>query len=290
MRPIPRELLTDQVERLDVFDGLAEQLQNFVGRAVPEGTAVKDLLSGTWWGHPIHSVLTDVVVGAWTSAAFLDVLGGKRSRQAADRLVGLGVLSAVPTAAAGLSDWADLWGSQRRIGIVHATGNTTAVALYGLSWLARKIKKRALGITLSTLGYSAALLSSYLGGSLTYSKGVGVNQTAFEDWPTDWTAVFKESELSEGKPAMGRAGKVDVLLYKQNGRIRALLDKCSHRGCGLHDGRINDGATVTCPCHGSTFRLDDGAVVQGPATSSQPSLEVRVVNGKVEVRVPAAAG
>ncbi|MDP8957210.1 MAG: Rieske 2Fe-2S domain-containing protein [Actinomycetota bacterium] len=290
MRPIPRELLTDQVERLDALDAVAERLQSVIGQVVPDGTPVKEVLSGTWFGHPVHPVLTDVVVGAWTSAAFLDVFGGKRTREASDRLVGVGILSAVPTAAAGLSDWADLWGAQRRIGVVHATGNTTALALYTLSWFARKGKRRWLGVALSTLGYGAALLSAYLGGSLTYAKGVGVNQTAFEDWPTEWSAVYDDAQLEEGTPTAGRAGNVDILLYKRNGRINAILDKCSHRGCALHDGQINDGVTVTCPCHGSTYRLDDGSVVRGPATSDQEAFEVRIRDGKVEVRRPASAG
>ena len=290
MRPIPRELLTDQIERLDALDGLAERVQKVVGQVVPEGTTIKDLLSGTWFGHPIHPVLTDVVVGAWTSAALLDLLDGERTEKASDRLIGVGILSAVPTAAAGLSDWADLWGAQRRIGMVHAMGNTTALALYSLSWLARKSNRRGLGVALSTLGYGAGMLSAYLGGSLTFSKGIGVNQTAFEESPAEWTAVYDEAQLPEGTPAMGRADKVDILLYKRNGRINAILDKCSHRGCGLHDGHINDGLTVTCPCHGSTYRLDDGSVVKGPATSDQQAFEVRVRDGKVEVRKPASAG
>jgi nitrite reductase/ring-hydroxylating ferredoxin subunit/uncharacterized membrane protein len=290
VRPIPRELLTDQIERLEVLDGLAERVQKVVGQVVPDGTPIKDILSGTWWGHPIHPVLTDVVVGAWTSAAVLDLFGGEGAAKASDRLIGVGILSALPTAAAGLSDWADLWGEQRRIGMVHATGNSTALALYSLSWIARKSKKRGLGVALSALGYGAAMLSAYLGGSLTFSKGIGVNQTAFEEWPTDWTAVYDEARLLEATPAMGSAGKVDILLYKRNGRINAILNKCAHRGCALHDGRINDGVTVTCPCHGSTYRLDDGSVVKGPATSDQPAFEVRLRDGKVEVRKPAPAG
>jgi nitrite reductase/ring-hydroxylating ferredoxin subunit len=235
-------------------------------------------------------MLTDLVVGAWTSAALLDVIGGKQAEPAADRLIAIGVLSAVPTAAAGLSDWADLWGGQRRIGIAHAAGNTAALGLYSLSWLARKGGRRGFGFLLSSLGFAASMVSAYLGGSLSYSKGVGINQTAFEDWPTEWTPVLDEAELSEGTATMGRAEKVDVLLYRRNGRIRAISDRCSHRGCALHDGEINDGETVTCPCHGSTFSLEDGSVLRGPATSPQPSFEVRTANGKVEVRGPSAAG
>ena len=38
--------------------------------------AVRDVLHGVWFGHPLHPVLTDVPIGAWTSAAVLDLLPG----------------------------------------------------------------------------------------------------------------------------------------------------------------------------------------------------------------------
>ena len=76
-----------------------------------------------------------------------------------------------------------------------------------------------------------------------------------------------------------------VLLVRKGDRVHALADRCSHRGCSLHKGTLNDG-TVTCPCHGSTFRLD-GSIVKGPATSPQPSFDVRLSAGKVEIKRPA---
>ncbi len=63
----------------------------------------------------------------------------------------------------------------------------------------------------------------------------------------------------------------------------ALANRCSHRGGPLANGELSDGC-VTCPWHGSTFRLADGKVVRGPAASSQPVWEARVTDGKVEVR------
>src|SRR5687767_6119288 len=136
---------------------------------------VKDLLSGTWLGHPLHPVLTDVTIGAWTSAAMLDVVDGERSADAARRLVGLGVLSAGPTALAGWSDWADTEGEERRAGVAHALGNTAAIAAFGLSWAARRAGRRGLGIALSTLGTGIASATAYIGGHLVYSRGVGVD-------------------------------------------------------------------------------------------------------------------
>ena len=52
-------------------------------RIVPQESALKDLLSGTWLGRPLHPMLTDVVIGVWTSASVLDILGGKRAERAA---------------------------------------------------------------------------------------------------------------------------------------------------------------------------------------------------------------
>jgi hypothetical protein len=87
----------------------------------------------------LHPPLTDVVIGSWTSALLLDLFGGKRSRHAADSLVGVGVLAAAPTAGAGISDWAELRDATRRVGGVHAIGNGAAVVLHGLSWAARRL-------------------------------------------------------------------------------------------------------------------------------------------------------
>ena len=99
-------------------------------------------------------------------------------------------------------------------------------------------------------------------------------------WP--WTAVLGEDGLEESKLTGAQADGVAVLLVRKDGRLYGLIDRCSHRGCPLHEGELKDDAVV-CPCHGSTFRLD-GSILKGPVTSPQPALQVRVESGKVEVR------
>jgi hypothetical protein len=116
MRPLAREAIAERIEELELLDPLSEPLQEAVRALVPQESQLKDLLSGTWLGHPLHPPLTDAVVGAWTSALLLDVLGGEAAEEAADRLVAAGVVAAVATAVAGLSDWAELSGGSRRIG------------------------------------------------------------------------------------------------------------------------------------------------------------------------------
>jgi nitrite reductase/ring-hydroxylating ferredoxin subunit/uncharacterized membrane protein len=286
-QPEKRTALTERIGELEALDPYADLLQG-AGRAI-RGVSPKlqDLLTGTWLGHPLHPPLTDVVVGAWTSSLVLDVAGGRRARRAADLLVGLGVVAAAPTALAGLVDAADLQGPTRRVAVVHALGNSTALALFGLSWLARSDGHRGTGRVLSMLGFGAATGSAWLGGHLSFRKGVGVDQTAFEPFPTKWTAVLDQGELEQGTLGHASAGGADVVLVREGRKIYALADRCSHRGCPLHEGELEE-SVIVCRCHGSTFALD-GSVVRGPATAPQPALEARVRTGKIEVRVPPSA-
>jgi len=282
LRPAARESIAERIEQLAILDPVANVLQRAVRWAVPQDTALKDVLSGTWLGHPVHPPLTDVVVGSWTSALLLDATG-ERGKAASEVLLGVGIAAALPTAAAGASDWAELRAGTRRVGLVHALGNTTALTLQALSLRARRRGERAKGIGLSTLAMGVAGGSAWLGGHLSFGRGVGVNQTAFEELPDSWTPLTDESQLEDGKPVRRSAGGTGVMLVRRGGQIHALADRCSHRGCSLAEGTVRAG-TVTCKCHGSTFTLADGAVVTGPATSPQPSLEVRVREGTVEVR------
>lgn len=287
MKPAARENVTGEIERLATLDAVAEPLQQAVRTVVPQESELKDLLSGTWLGHPLHPPLTDIVIGSWTSALVLDLLDGD-DHDAADRLVAFGVLAALPTAAAGLSDWAELRGGARRVGVVHAAGNTTALLLQALSWSARRRGDRGRGIALSALAYGIASFSAWLGGHLSFGQGVGVNQTAFEDGPSEWAPVLAESKLKDGKLVGARLDGLGVLLVRVDGQVHALADRCSHRGCALHEGTLA-GDEIVCPCHGSTFGLD-GSLRKGPATSPQPSFEARVREGKVEIRSRPADG
>src|SRR5262249_3420111 len=153
-------------ERFDALDGVTDRVQSVVREATGYEPHVKDILSGSGFGHPIHPPLTDVVVGMWTSSLLLDLAGGERARPAADLLLGAGIVSAVPPAAAGLSDWAELRGGTRRLGAVHALGNTTALALQCLSWRERRRGNRGRGVALSGLAYGIVSVSAWLGGHL----------------------------------------------------------------------------------------------------------------------------
>jgi nitrite reductase/ring-hydroxylating ferredoxin subunit/uncharacterized membrane protein len=274
---------TRQLEGLQGLDGIAEKIASSVGKVVPHGP-VKDAMSGTWLGHALHPALTDVPIGVWMSATLLDLLGGEEAEPAADLLVKIGLLATVPTVVAGLSDWSDTMGGERRIGLVHAGGNSVAAALYACSSWARSRGRRRFGIALGLAGSGATFFSAYLGGHLSLALGIGVDQTALEAGPSDWTRVMSADELVQARPTRVEIDGTAILLVRRGERIDALSDRCSHLSGPLSEGKL-DGDRIVCPWHGSTFRLTDGGVVRGPARAPQPAYDARVESGGIEVRL-----
>lgn len=162
--------MVEQIESSDALDGLVEKLGSALPAWVTSGRG-RELLSGRWLGHSLHPLLTDLPLGFWASASLLDLVGTDHDADAARRLIGFGLLASLPTAAAGASDWSQLDESaDRRTGVVHAQLNTLALALYGLSYLARRRGRR--GVVLGVLGGLAATAGGYLGGHLSLTRAV----------------------------------------------------------------------------------------------------------------------
>jgi nitrite reductase/ring-hydroxylating ferredoxin subunit/uncharacterized membrane protein len=281
----PLRPLVDSLEETSALDAPGEAVGKAVRNLLSPG-AVKDALSGTWLGHAVHPPLTDVVIGSFLGASLLDVLAPD-SDDAARRLIGVGIAAAVPTAVTGANDWADTEVADpavRRVGLVHAAANVTALGLYATSLAARRNGARGRGTALALAGAAVLTLSGYLGGHMSYTRGVGPNQTAFDPGPDEWTAVAQASELSGDEPKAVVAAETPVFLVRHPDGIHAIHDRCSHRGCLLSDGEL-DGHVVTCACHGSQFDITDGSVVRGPASAGQPVFEARETDGRIEVRL-----
>jgi nitrite reductase/ring-hydroxylating ferredoxin subunit len=138
-------------------------------------------------------------------------------------------------------------------------------------------------MALSSAGLGVSLGAAYLGGHLSFVRGVGVNRTAFDAIVMDWTEVVTVSELIPEKPVRVSAGGVPVVVVLQAGTVHALSATCNHAGGPLDEGQIVD-RCIRCPWHSSKFALADGRVVRGPAASDQPAWEVRVDDGRVSVR------
>jgi nitrite reductase/ring-hydroxylating ferredoxin subunit/uncharacterized membrane protein len=281
--------LEEVIDQQQWLEPTGEALQEAIGKvARKEGAprTIKNVLHGVWLGHPLHPALTDIPVGAWSASLILDVLslrGNRALRKGADATLSIGLIGALASGLAGLADWQETYGRERRIGLLHGLLNGTGVALYALSLVQRRRKHRGTGMLFSMLGYSATVLSSYLGGELVYRQGVGVNHAAWLEQPEEFTPVLDEAKLPPDKPMRVMAGPTPVLLVRQHGMIYALAAVCTHAGGPLDEGHLEDGRIV-CPWHGSQFSLEDGHVEAGPATIAEPAFEVRVRNGKIEVR------
>jgi nitrite reductase/ring-hydroxylating ferredoxin subunit/uncharacterized membrane protein len=270
---------------LEVLDAPGKAIGRLIRKLLPAGP-VKDVLSGTFMGHALHPLLTDVPIGTWTSATTLDLVGGSDSERSSELLIAIGIAAAAPTAVSGWSDWADTEpGSDeiRRIGIIHAVSNVAALGLYAASLAARRRGQRGTGVALGLAGAGAFGAGGWLGGDLAYARGVGVNETAFDSGPEGWTAVLDASMLAENRPTPALLADIELVLVRRNGSIHALDDHCAHRGGSLHEGELL-GDCIECPLHGTRIRLDDGSVQRGPSAYPQPVYEAREHNGRVEVR------
>ena len=280
-------VLPERLAQLEQLDRPAQTLASLAGRIGPG--RLKDALSGSWLGHALHPFLTDLPIGTWTSATLLDAVGGEDSARAADQLIGAGVLASLPTAVTGVSEWTDTERSDenvRRLGVVHAAANVAALALFTASLIARRRGNRGRGKALSVAGMGALTVGGHLGGHLSYAKGVGVDQTTFEERPTDWRRTLADAEVGEGERHLVLVDGVGVVVGREQGRLYALANRCCHRGGPLHRGTVANGE-ITCPWHGSTFRVADGSLVRGPAAYPQPVYDVRVEDGAIEVRARA---
>ncbi|MGI5119419.1 Rieske 2Fe-2S domain-containing protein [Marinactinospora thermotolerans] len=270
-----------RIERATGLDRAVTAMQRVTDR-IPEG-GVRDVLHGVQLGHPLHPLLVQVPIGAWLSAAVLDFTPG--SERAARRLVDVGLVASLPAALAGSTDWSQQQQRHKRVGVVHAGLNTVATMLYGASSLARHSGRHGLGKALGMAGLGVVSVSGLLGAHISYALSGGANHADHvpDRIPDGWHDIGTLSEFPEGRPVHGVLGDIPLVIVRTGSDVHVMADECVHMGGPLSQGEYADGC-VTCPWHGSTFRVTDGSVVNGPATTSQPVLRTRVRDGIVSVR------
>jgi uncharacterized membrane protein len=176
---------------VDTMRGLTAQLD-----ASPAGAGLR----GEWLGHALHPLLTDLPLGMWTAATALDLLGGPRSQAAAQRLIGLGLLAAGPTALSGWAEWHRADRPAQRVGVAHAALNATAVALYAGSWAVRRRDRHRLGAVLALAGAATSGAAGYLGGHLTAVRKVSSRHPAFDEGGRGAQVSVGASAVSGGAP------------------------------------------------------------------------------------------
>jgi nitrite reductase/ring-hydroxylating ferredoxin subunit/uncharacterized membrane protein len=280
VRSVRPATVAERIESAQALDRPVAALSDFAVRALPPGRRT-DALHGVPFGQPAHPALVRIPAGCWTSAVLLDLCGGQGAERASATLIAAGIIAAVPAAATGLADWSALHRHQQRVGLAHAISQTAATALFAGSLLARAAGRRGTGYLLSAGGLAAATAGGYLGGHLALRLGAGAShaEPIGHLAALGWHDLCPLAELPEERPVRRQLGYLGVLAVRHGDTVRVLADHCAHLGGPLHQGRVTtvDGtACVTCPWHGSTFRLSDGAVLHGPATARQPAFDTRV--------------
>ncbi|MFE6054928.1 Rieske 2Fe-2S domain-containing protein [Kitasatospora sp. NPDC056446] len=277
----------DAVGGSEELDTITEPLKRAV-QGLPLGR-LRDVLHGRPLGHPLHPALVQVPVGAWLSAAVLDVVPG--SERAARLLVAVGVVTAVPAAWTGWVDWAEQHEQQMRTGLVHAASMAAAVGLYGASWAARSRRRNLLGRALGFAGLAAVGTGAAIGGHLAHRQAAGANKAEPVAHLVEpgWHTLGLARDFTAGAAARRMIGEVPVLVVREAEDVfHVLADRCSHFSGPLSQGEVADGC-VTCPWHGSVFRLTDGWNVGGPATAPQPRFTTRTdQDGNLQARLPDA--
>jgi nitrite reductase/ring-hydroxylating ferredoxin subunit/uncharacterized membrane protein len=251
---------------------------------------VKTFLNGIWLEHPLHPLLTDVPVGAWTAAILLDlvalVFGVKGLGPAAAVVMALGLVGALGTLAAGLVDWLDVGPPDLSIGFAHGITNIAATILFAVSFVETWVNHWAILWRVfwpGLAGYVVLSIGAYLGGSLVFRRGLMINRNAFRSGPEDFLPVLPLQDLPENQPKSVDAKGTPVLLMRRGEQVYALGAVCSHYGAPLEEGQVKDGI-LECPWHHSRFRFEDGRIVAGPATSPLPFYETRIKDGYIEVK------
>jgi nitrite reductase/ring-hydroxylating ferredoxin subunit len=282
----------DRLADVATFDKVIDPARRAVLSAL-RPQAVKDVLHGTWLGHPLHPVLVQVPVGSWLSAGVLDLVPSLRP--GATVLIGTGVAAAVPASLAGAADWSEQDTGVRRLGALHAVANTAALGLFIGSLVARGKGRGGLGRVLSYAGLGIATGSAAVGGHMSYAQASGASHaaTAARALTGDWIDLGPLDDLPEGRPALrtGKGGSVAVPLavVRRGARVDVFVGACSHLSGPLYEGAVEDvrgDECLVCPWHGSAFDLESGNPRRGPAANPQEKLEVRMEAGRVMARLP----
>jgi nitrite reductase/ring-hydroxylating ferredoxin subunit/uncharacterized membrane protein len=277
----------DRLGRNPQLAAFAAKLQPFVASVLARtGTTVQDLLHGTLLGHPLHPAITDVPTGAWTVTAVLDTLelAGGPTVPGADAALVVGLAGGVGAMVTGWADWSDTTESPRTLGLAHGVLNEIAFLTYAGSLYLRRSGRRRAGLIAALAGYGVLSAAAYLGGELAYGKLIGPKHTAEPLAPADeFVPVLAARELTPGTPVRADLGGIPLLLSHTADGVAAISAICTHRGAPLDAGSFADGC-VRCPWHGSTFALDTGRIVSGPASFPQPAFEARVNDDQIEVR------
>jgi len=255
------------------------------------GKLLQDFLNGSWLGHSLHPVVVDVVVGGTTAAMLLQVLvwlGIANLHVALLWVLGLTWLAGLSAIVTGLTDFKDTaTGNERNMVGLHGLTNIVATLLLIAAFLALLPGADGIGGWLILAGFAVLSVGAFIGGHVVFKYGYMVNRNAFARGKAakEFTAVLPAAELPEATPTKAMLGATALVVVRRGDLVFALKDSCSHAGGLLSEGHLA-GDTIVCPLHSSAFRLENGAVRHGPASTRQVAYRARINGDQVEVQGP----
>jgi nitrite reductase/ring-hydroxylating ferredoxin subunit len=264
------------IRLIDAQDGWArpfgDWLHGIVDAVFQRMVPIRSFLNGTWLGHPLHAVLTDVPIGALIMVIVLDVLG---QPVGADVALVLGILAMLASAVIGFADYSVTDGRARARATVHGSLMIVALLVYlaSLGLRAGGPADRTVPIALSIVAFVVLSAGAYVGGDVVFALGNMVDRHAWRPAGAKWQPL-EVGDLPDGTPVKARLGLQGLVVVRSGETIHALHDQCAHAGGPLSGGRLVDGC-IECPWHASRFDLATGRRRRGPAVYDQPAYEVR---------------
>jgi nitrite reductase/ring-hydroxylating ferredoxin subunit/uncharacterized membrane protein len=279
-------------------DWLANVMNGFyrlLGAPTGPGKLLQDFLNGSWLGHPLHPVVTDVAVGGFTVLIVLDLLAlffGVDGLETASTLtLGLSTLAAISAIVTGLTDYKDTaTGDERSVTTLHGLTNIVGTVIYAVAFFMRLGVTTDAGRIVSIFAYLVISFGAFIGGHVVFKYGYMVNRNAFARGrrAKEFTPVLPAASLPDATPTKASLGPTTLVLVRRGDVVHALKETCSHAGGPLSEGELR-GDSIVCPWHFSHFRLSDGAVDHGPATTRQVAYRARINGDQVEVQGPIEA-
>ncbi len=98
--------------------------------------------------------------------------------------------------------------------------------------------------------------------------------------------IASTEEIPNGERIFLDIGEHHIVVFNLAGNFYAIGDVCTHDDGPLGDGDL-DGYQIICPRHGARFDIRNGRAMALPAVQDTPSYPVRVVDGKIEIGIPA---
>lgn len=249
--------------------------------------------------HPIHPVLVPFPLALLLATVAFDALGVVLDEPgwyiAGKYVAGVGVAMGVLAAVPGLVHYVYTVpprSSARRVATRHMLANIAALAVFALSFWIRGgagVPPDPPILWLELVGAACLVYAGFLGGTLVYRNQIGVDhryagagrwrEVAVAGSPV---TVARADELAPGQMKLVRAGRRRVVLARTADGYVAFDDRCTHRGGSLAGG-ILACDVVTCPWHGSQYRVGTGEVVSGPAREAIATYRVELVGDEVRL-------